>query len=830
VSSRRKPSDPTLLDIIDNAPADPAAAAETSTVWPPAASGWPPSGNWPPAGGRGSSGGGGEMVVALHEAAQEKYLNYALSVITSRALPDVRDGLKPVQRRILFTMWQQNLTADVKFRKCAKVVGDVMGSYHPHGDSSIYDTLARMAQSFSLRYPLVDGSGNFGSLDGDAPAAMRYTECRLARLSDQMLEEIDRDTVPFRPNYDGTKSEPVVLPARLPNLLVNGATGIAVGMATSVPPHNLGEVCAALLKLLDNPDLTSVQLCRYVKGPDFPTGGHVLNSAEELRNIYRTGSGSVRVRGTWESGSVTRTGKTVLITSIPYMVNKAQLVERIADVVLSRKLPPLVDVRDVSTDDVRIQLELKKDADEKMVMAYLCKHTPLQTTFPVNLTCLIPTENPEIGRPERLDLKAILWHFLHFRLDVVTRRLEHELASLTSRIHVLEGFEKVFDVLDEIIRIIRKSDGKADAAAKIMARFELDAEQTDAILELKLYRLARLEILAIRTELEAKRKRARQIGGLLNNEASRWTLVRDDIAALHKQYGSGKIDPRRTLIEAVEEVEYSADDFIISEDNVVIVSRDGWVKRQKEVKDLTSTRLREGDEVLAVLPGSTRASAVFLTNFGVAYTARIVDIPASTGYGEPIQRLFKFRDGERVVAAFSLDARVSPGITPRKEGDVPPWHAVAVTSDGYSLRFGFDPLVEPSTRAGRRFARPSEGVEVVGVARIDGSETIIAATAQARAMLCKAEDINFLSGPGKGVILIKLDPGEDRVLGFIASTGDRDLMTVETSRGAEQTISTTKYEVTGRGGKGRELLQRGQFTRVVPGALTAPPALPESGD
>jgi DNA gyrase subunit A len=826
LSPRRKEPAHTLLDIIERTPA---SAAGDDASWPPTAGSWPPSGNWPPGSGRGPAGGGGgrEQIVALHEAAQEKYLNYALSVITSRALPDVRDGLKPVQRRILFTMWQQNLTADQKCRKCAKVVGDVMGSYHPHGDTAIYDTLVRMAQPFSLRYPLVDGSGNFGSLDGDAAAAMRYTECRLARISAEMLQEIDQDTVAFRPNYDGTKTEPVVLPARLPNLLVNGATGIAVGMATSIPPHHLGEVCTALLKLLDNADLTSVQLCRYVKGPDFPTGGHILNSADELKEIYRTGSGSIRIRGTWESGAATRGGKTVFITSIPYMVNKSQLVERIAEVVIGRKLPPLVDVRDVSTDDVRIQLELKKDADEKMVMAYLCKHTPLQTTFPVNLTCLVPTENPELGKPERLDLKSILWHFLHFRLDVVTRRLEDELAALRRRIHVLEGFERVFDVLDEIIRIIRKSDGKQDAAAKIMAQFELDAGQTDAILELKLYRLARLEILAIRKELEQRRTRAKQIGVLLKNDGGRWDIVRDEIAALQKAHGHGKLDTRRTRIEAVEEVEYSADDFIVEEDNVVIVSRDGWVKRQKEVKDLSSTRLREGDAVLAVLPGSTRATAVFFTNFGVAYSARITDVPASTGYGEPIQRFFKFRDGERVIAALSLDPRVTPGIEAKKEGDVPRTHAVAVTSDGYSLRFGLQGCVEPSTRAGRRYARPAVGAEVVGVVKVDGSETIIAATAQARAMLCKIDEINYLSGPGKGVILIKLNPKEDRVLGFIASAGDRDLLTVETSRGAEQTISTTKYEVTSRGGKGRELLQRGQFTRIVGQDVAAPPALPE---
>ena len=795
--AKRRGSDPSLFDIPDNGDAG-------GSVPPPP--------------------GGFADVVSLHEAAQSRYLNYALSVITSRALPDVRDGLKPVQRRILYTMWQQNLTADVKHRKCAKVVGDVMGSYHPHGDAALYETLVRMAQPFSLRYPLVDGSGNFGSLDGDSAAAMRYTECRLARISDEMLSEIDQKTVHFRPNYDGTKTEPVVLPARIPNLLINGTTGIAVGMATNVPPHNLGEICAALVKLLDNPDLSSVQLCRYVKGPDFPTGGQILNSADELKEIYKTGSGTVRLRATWEEGPSSRGGQKIFVTSIPYMTNKSTLVERIADVVLSRKLPPLLDVRDVSTDDVRIELEIKKDADPQLVMAYLFKNTPLQSNFIVNLTCLIPTENAEVGRPERLDLKAILWHFLHFRLEVVTNRLEHELESLKKRIHILEGFEKVFDALDEIIKIIRKSDGKADSAEKIMKRFSLDADQTDAILELKLYRLARLEILVIQNELADKRKRARQISGLLKDEEGRWKIVRNEIDEIQEKY-AGKADKRRTLIEAAEEVAFTEDDFIVEEDNVVIVSRDGWIKRQKEVRDLSTTRLREGDAVLTVLPGSTRATAVFFTNFGVAYTARLIDVPASTGYGEPIQKLFKLRDGERVIAAFSLDPRVVGNIATKKEGVAPPVHALAVTSDGYSLRFSLESFVEASTRSGRRYARPSQGAEVVGVAKLTGGETVIAATQEARAILCAADEVNYLSGPGKGVILIKLSGREDRVLGFIASTGDRDLLRVETSRGSEQTISTTKYEVTGRGGKGRELLQRGQFIRIIPNEVENPQPL-----
>jgi DNA gyrase subunit A len=793
VAKRKSPKSPSLFDV----PADSNVLAA------------PPS---PP----------GDDAVELHEAAQARYLNYALSVITSRALPDVRDGLKPVQRRILYTMWQQNLTADAKHRKCAKVVGDVMGNYHPHGDAALYETLVRMAQPFSLRYPLVDGSGNFGSLDGDSAAAMRYTECRLTRISDEMLTEIEQDTVAFRPNYDGTREEPVVLPARIPNLLVNGATGIAVGMATNIPPHNLGEVCTALIKMIDaDMELSSAQLCRYIKGPDFPTGGQIMNTPQEIRDIYRTGSGTIRIRATWQEGPASRSGKTIYITSVPYTVNKAALVERIAEVALSRKLPHLVDVKDLSTDDVRIALELKGDADKRMVMAYLYRHTPLQSNFPVNLTCLVPTENPAVGKPERLELHQILWQFLHFRLEVVRSRLKHELEALKRRIHILEGFETIFDALDEILRIVRKSDGKQDAATKIMARFKLDAEQTDAILELKIYRLARLEILVIQQELADKRRRAKEIGGLLSRDADLWKLVRTELEEIQKKYGDAR---RSEIVGEAPEEDYTAEDFIIEEDNVVIVTRDGWVKRQKEVKDISTTRLREGDAVLAVLPGSTRATAVFFTNFGAAYTARITDVPASTGYGEPIQSLFKFRDGERVVAALSLDKRVSGVISSPNPETPPPVHAVAVTSDGYSLRFSLEPFLEESTRAGRRYARVADGAEVVGVARLEGDEVLIAATRQARAMLCKAEEINFLSGPGRGVILIKLQKDDDRVLGFVASKGDRDLLVVETSRGAEQTISTAKYEVTGRGGKGRELLQRGEFTRVVPGEVVVPGA------
>lgn len=764
-----------------------------------------------------------EKVVALHEAAQSRYLNYALSVITARALPDVRDGLKPVQRRILYTMWKQRLNHDSKPRKCAKVVGDVMGSYHPHGDTAIYDTLVRMAQPFSLRYPLIEGFGNFGSLDGDNAAAMRYTECRLENMSTEILSELDQQTVAFRANYDGTKTEPVILPSRLPNLLVNGATGIAVGMATNIPPHHLGEVCTALIKLLDNPELSSVHLAKYIKGPDFPTGGHILNTPSELKQIYKTGSGTIRIRATWEIGTVLRTSKTVFITSIPYATNKAQIVERIAEIVLERKLSPLLDVKDQSTDKLRIALELKPDAEERLVMAYLFKHTPLQSNFAVNLTCLVPTEQPEVSRPERLDLHQALWHFLHFRLEIVTCRLTHDLAMLKKRIHILKGFKKIFNALDAVIKLIRKSDGKADAAKQIVRKFNLDEEQVDAILELKIYRLARLEILIVQKELTEKQKRVHQISVLLKNEEKRWKIVRDEIKKIQQLYGNPKLNPRRTQIESNEdEMEYRADDFIVEEDNIIIVSRDGWIKRQKEVRNLSSTRLRDGDELLAALAGSTRATCVFFSNFGIAYTCRLIDVPASSGHGAPIQQLFKLKDGEQITAAISLDPRITPNIASLKGDKVPSTHAIAVTSDGYALRFSFEPFTEPSTRTGRRFARPTQGAKIVGVKTVHGSEIIIAATNQARAILCDINEINLLSGPGKGVMLFKLKKDQDHVLGFIASRGDRDLLKVETSRGASQTISTAKYGISSRGGKGRQLLQRGQFLRIVQPTVELP--------
>jgi DNA gyrase subunit A len=597
------------------------------------------------------------------------------------------------------------------------------------------------------------------------------------------------------------------------------------------------------LKLLADPDIKDYQLVANdaVNGPDFPTGGMLINSKEELREIYRTGQGTLKVRGTTIVGEETKTSKLLHITAIPYGVNKSVLVERIADIVVGGKMPLIEDVRDVSTEDIRIDLQLRKDADEAKVLAYLYKHTPLQTNFSVNMTCLIPTENPEVGAPSRLGLKEILWFFLQFRLEVVTKRLEHELEALLRRIHILEGFVLIFDALDEIIRIIRKSEGKADAAEKIMQRFPaakggLDAEQTDAILELKLYRLARLEINLIQDELKAKQKRAREIQRLLKestrdtNNSGRWSIVREEIEAIIGTYAKTKEGARRTeIITIAEEPEFSEKDFIIDEDCHVLVTKDGWVKRQKQIADPSKSRLREGDSILGVVAGSTRATMAFFSSFGVCYTARIIDIPASTCHGEPVQKLFKMKDGERIVTVMSLDPRVIGNVqeNPKKPDLCPEVHGFAATSNGYAMRFGLEQFVEPSTRSGRRFARVAPEHEVIGVEAIHGSETILAITAECRAMVCPSVEINYLSGAGKGVILIKTAK-TDRLLGFKASTADRDLLVVETNRGAQKTISTAKYRVTARGGRGIELQKNGKISAIVTEPIKAPDPLEPS--
>ncbi len=772
------------------------------------------------------SGGGNVEVVALHETTRKRYLNYALSVITSRALPDVRDGLKPVQRRILYAMWRDlKLRADSRYLKSARIVGDVMGKYHPHGDQAIYDAMVRMAQPFSLRYPLVDGQGNFGSIDGDPPAAMRYTEARLQAVSEELLGEITAGTVGFRPTYDGQNSEPVVLPAQLPNLLVNGATGIAVGMATNIPPHNLTEVVDALVALIDDPELTHEALCGYVRAPDFPTGGEILSTPEELSTIYETGQGPVKLRGTYSTEVINRK-RCVVLQSVPYGVNKGSLVEKIGALVGARKVPQIVDVRDESTDDVRVVLELKRGEDPDVAMAYLYKHTPLQQNFHVNLTCLVPTENPEVCSPARVGLREMLRHFLEFRMEVVTRRLRHRLEKLRAEIHRLEAFEIIFDALDEVIALIRASEGKADAARKLMVRFGIDDEQADAILELKLYRLAKLELLMIEKELREKREEAEHIEGLLADEGARWGLVRHELLELRDAYG----DERRSRIvgPSVQE-DFDPEAYIVRERTWVIVSRQGRIKRQKGFSEVSAIRVPDGDEVGWVLRTDTRQTVTLYTQLGSAYTLRVDDIAATTGYGDPVQATFAFNDGERLVGVSASDGRLYPPLQddllpePRDPEDPPPPHGLAVTRLGKVTRFTFAPHHEVSTKSGRRYVGLQKGDSVVRVDYCAGDEKVALATEQGRVLMFLAAEVPVKATAVRGVNAIRLE-GNDRVLGFALTRRKREGLLTWTNRGRELVVRETSYKVTRRGGKGTVVLRIGRLERCeYPVVILQPP-------
>ena len=749
--------------------------------------------------------------VALHEATRRRYLNYALSVITSRALPDVRDGLKPVQRRILYAMFNDlKLLPDGRYRKSAAVVGEVMAKYHPHGDSSIYEAMVRMAQPFSLRHPLVDGQGNFGSMDGDNAAAMRYTECKLQKLAVNLLDEIKKQTVDFRPTYDGQKNEPVVLPAQFPQLLVNGAEGIAVGMATRIPPHNLRDVIDAAVTLIDDPEADAAALARKLKGPDFPTGGVILNSRAELAEIYQEGRGSVHVRGRWDTEQKGRKHH-VIITEIPYAVNKATLVERIGQHIAERKLPLATDVRDESTDEVRIVIELKRREDAEPVMAYLFKHTPLQSSFHVNLTCLIPTDDPDLpAQPLRCDIHQVLRAWLDFRYVTVRRRYEYDLRVLRERIHILRGFVVVFDALDEAIALIRASEGRRDAHERLIDRFDLDDIQAEKVLDLQLYKLAKMAIDEIRRELEEKLAEAERIEAILASTRELWSVVRGELQEIRRVFG----EKRRTDIgiEQEEVIEYSETDFIIGEQAFLIVTRDGWIKRQGSFTELAKIRIREGDEIGWIARGNTKKTATFFTDQGAAYVMRLDDVPATTGYGEPIQAQFSFSDGERVVGVVMNDATALPPPVPWPDGeeaDPAPPHGVAMTRQGRIIRFPMNLHEDVSTRSGRKVARLAKGDAVVSVEVSDGSEHVSVASRDGHALCFPIDEVSIVKGAAKGVTGIKLGAA-DSVLAFELTRESGGGCVVETTNGREEIVRPSKYSAS-RAGKGRLVLRRGGF-------------------
>ncbi len=808
--------------------------------------------------------------VSLRSETERRYLSYALSVITSRALPDIRDGLKPVQRRILFAMYRHlKLLPQSRFRKSATIVGEVMGKYHPHGDQAIYDAMVRMAQPFSLLHPLIEGYGNFGSIDGDRAAAMRYTEARLQPISLELLDEIDQNTVHFKDNFDGSLKEPIVLPAKFPNLLVNGSSGIAVGMATNIPPHNLREVIDALLLYLQDSEVPTAKLLTKLKGPDFPTGGEIQATKKELENIYQTGQGSFTLRGQWKPLKEGKKIKYIAITSIPYGTNRSTIVEKIADIILEKKHPAILDVRDESTEDTRIIVEIKSNADPEKIMAYLYKHTPLQQKYSVNLTCLIPTENPQVCTPKRVSLKEIFHHFTQFRLDVIKRRLQDELNKINSKLEILKGFETVFSDLDRAVETVRKADGRAEVIAQLKEKFKLTDRQAEAIADIKLYKLSKGEIGEIRNQLRQLRWRADDIEAILSSRRLLLRELRRELELIAEKYPQ----PRKTKISSrAKQIQLSAEDTIPDEKTHIIVTKDGWVKRLRSFGSIDSIRVRDGDSILTVIAGRTKDTVCFFSDRGGAYSIRAWELPSTSGYGTPLQSLFKFKDGEKVIAAFIIpptsqlsptlssdkiqsntgnilkseieksepssllfptpstsNDSLQPAIFSSEEGDkhesdgktdengqfVGPFpHLLAVTRGGLGLRSSLENFAQPSTKNGRRYIRLTEGDRVLYVAKIDGTEMLALATAKGRALVFPAAEVKFVTSTAKGVKLIQLESGDQL---FAAKTlkGDETSLRLESTGGKEFEISPTSVKPSRRGGKGKKLRGVSGWKKVI---------------
>ena len=756
--------------------------------------------------------------VSLRHETETRYLTYAMSVITSRALPDVRDGLKPVQRRILYTMYHDlHLTFDGRTRKCAKIVGDVIGNYHPHGGAAAYEALVRLAQDFVMRVPLVHGQGNFGSVDGDRPAADRYTEAKLTAVSERLMTELRQRTVSMRPNYDNTREEPIVLPAQFPNLLVNGASGIAVGMATNIPPHNLRDVCGAAVHLIDNPEATVAQLLDKLKGPDFPLGGKVVTDRATLRKIYEEGTGTIKIQGEWKLEEVAKKPQ-IVITSIPYGVDKGKLENDIGIIIESRKLPQLLGLTNEMNEKegLRIALEMKAGADPNLIMAYLYKHTALQDNFSYNLTCLVPLpseDDKERTVPRRLSLKEMLQYFVDFRLATVRKRFEYELEQLRKRIHILDGFRIIFDALDKAIKLIRESDGKPDAREKLMKTFKLSEIQADAVLDAQLYKIAQLEIKKIIDELEEKTAEAKRLEAILASEKKLWGVVKTELNEVAEKYGDKR---RRTSMGSSEDApDFDPEAYIVRENTNVVVTRDGWIKRVGRLASVEGTRVREGDAVLAVVPGNTLDYVVFFADDGTAFTMRMNEVPASSGYGEPLVKFFRLADQVRLVNALTTDSRFVAAEQPVENGEAPPPYILVVTAHGQTLRLPFAPFRVASTKVGRRYVRLEDGDKVVLATVLKDEESLFLASANGHVIHFPLSEINVLSGVGKGVMGIKLNDG-DRCLGGALISNRHDALTVETAGERTMEFRRGKYEPTSRGGKGFEAVKRTTFVRVVP--------------
>src|SRR5919198_1900784 len=736
------------------------------------------------------------------------YLDYAMSVIVARALPDVRDGLKPVHRRILYTMGEMGLSATSSYRKCARVVGEVLGKYHPHGDAAVYDALVRLAQGFSMRYPLVDGQGNFGSVDGDAPAAMRYTEARLTAIAGEMLADIDKETVDFEDNYDGTQKQPSVLPARLPNLLVNGSSGIAVGMATNIPPHNLSEICDAAIELIDNPEITSDDLCQYVKGPDFPTGGTIYRfeqqrnvtgeweTVDAIRQMYAHGRGRVVMRAQVAFEETRGDRMAIIVTELPYQVNKASLLEKIADMVKEKRIDGIADLRDESDrDGMRIYIEIKRDANPHKVLNNLFKHTPMQLAFNMNMLALVD------GQPQTLPLKSVLQHYVDHRREIVRRRTEYDLGKARARAHILEGLKIALDHLDAVIKTIRESADVEVARPNLMQRFDLSELQAQAILDMRLARLAALERKKIEDEYLEVIQLIAELEDILANPARVLSIIKDELAELKRKYGGD----RKTRVADDASREMTDEDLIADEDVVITISGRGYIKRQPVAtyrrqhrggKGIIGHVTREEDAVEHLLVANTHDWALFFTNRGRVFSAKVHAIPDASrqAKGMAIINLpgVQVETGEVPMATIVLP-------------DFEPGHFLMLATRRGIIKKTPLEQFERVRSTGIIAITIDDGDELAWVDVSSGQDDIIIATAMGKIARFNEADVRPMGRPAGGVIGIRLANKNDQVVGMSVVQPGADIL-VLTETGYGKRVRLSEFRTMRRGPQGVRLI------------------------
>lgn len=719
---------------------------------------------------------------------KKSYIDYAMSVIVGRALPDVRDGLKPVHRRILYTMYDTGNTSSKPHKKCAKIVGDALGRFHPHGDSAVYDALVRMAQDFSLRYPMVDGHGNFGSVDGDSAAAMRYTECRLEKLAEEMLQDLDKETVNFVDNYDGSLKEPEVLPAKIPNLLVNGSSGIAVGMATNIPPHNLRETCDAAMHLIDTPDADSIDLMQFIKGPDFPTGG-IIYGTNGIVEAYSTGKGRIKVRAKAEFEDMEGGKRRIVVTEIPYQVNKANLIESIADLVKEKKIEGITDLRDESDrEGMRIVIELRKDVMEEIVLNQLFQHTQMEVTFGVINLALVNNE------PKVLTLREMLQAYVDYRKHVVTKRTEFELREAKAREHILQALIKAVDAIDETIRIIREARTTEEARNGLMRRFEIDEVQAKAVLEMRLRALTGLEIEDLRTEFTAIEERIADLESILADECKIFAIIKAELLEIKEKYG----DDRRTEI-VMDAGELDIEDLIPNEEMVIMITSDGYIKRlpldtykqqHRGGQGLLGMETKEEDEVVDLFVTMTHNYIMFFTNKGRVYVLKAYRIPVAGRHskGKPIINLLpKLEEGERVEDNMAFDK----------------------FDDRYDLVFATrNGIVKRTALREYRNIRSNgiiaisleDGDSLVDTKLVEPGAEIVLATRSGQAGRFDASEIRSVGRQAIGVIGMRMEDGDEIVSMAVVRPEDKLLSITENGYGKISRVSD--YRKTHRGGKG----------------------------